>query len=112
MPNGFFQSQTSQIWSPALPQHINKSIAGFCVAIALSTAQASAQNVVDVYFIAGQSNAGNLGEINSYDVQGYNGYNAADFNEQVEAGFTLYFGRIRDRSGFFSNGAPRVGNPR
>ena len=57
------------------------------------------------------TNAGNLGEINSYDVQGYNGYNAADFDEQVEAGFTLYFGRIRDRSGFFSNGAPRVGGP-
>ena len=81
-----------------------------CVAVALPTTQASAQNV-DVYFIAGQSNAGNLGEINSYDVQGYNGYNAADFNEQVEAGFTLYFGRIRDRSGFFSDGAPRVGGP-
>ena len=81
-----------------------------CVAVALTTTQASAQNV-DVYFIAGQSNAGNLGEINSYDVQGYNGYNAADFDEQVEAGFTLYFGRIRDRSGFFSNGAPRVGGP-
>ena len=90
---------------------INKFLATFCVTVVLTAAQASAQNMVDVYFIAGQSNAGNLGEINSYDVQGYNGYNAADFNEQVEAGFTLYFGRIRDRSGFFSNGAPRVGGP-
>ena len=90
---------------------INKFLATFCVTVVLTAAQASAQNMVDVYFIAGQSNAGNLGEINSYDVQGYNGYNAADFNEQVEAGFTLYFGRIRDRSGFFSNGTPRVGGP-
>lgn len=95
-----------------LTYYIKTFFAVCCVAVALTTTQASAQNVVDVYFIAGQSNAGNLGEINSYDVQGYNGYNAADFNEQVEAGFTLYFGRIRDRSGFFSNGAPRVGNPR
>jgi len=95
---------------PHLTYYIKIFFAVCCVAVALPTTQASAQNV-DVYFIAGQSNAGNLGEINSYDVQGYNGYNAADFNEQVEAGFTLYFGRIRDRSGFFSNGAPRVGGP-
>ena len=93
-----------------MTHYIKAFFAVWCVTAALAAAQASAQNV-DVYFIAGQSNAGNLGEINSYDVQGYNGYNAADFNEQVEAGFTLYFGRIRDRSGFFSNGAPRVGGP-
>ena len=94
-----------------LTYYIKTFFAVCCVAVALTTTQASAQNVVDVYFIAGQSNAGNLGEINSYDVQGYNGYNAADFDEQVEAGFTLYFGRIRDRSGFFSDGTPRVGGP-
>ena len=95
---------------PHLTYYIKIFFAVCCVAVALPTTQASAQNV-DVYFIAGQSNAGNLGEINSYDVQGYNGYNAADVNEQVEAGFTLYFGRIRDRSGFFSDGTPRVGGP-
>ena len=94
-----------------LTYYIKTFFAVCCVAVALTTTQASAQNVVDVYFIAGQSNAGNLGEINSYDVQGYNGYNAADFNQQVEAGFTLSFGRIRDRSGFFSDGTPRVGGP-
>jgi len=94
-----------------LPYYIKTFFAVCCVAVALTTTQASAQNVVDVYFIAGQSNAGNIGEINSYDVQGYNGYNAADFDEQVEAGFSLYFGRIRDRSGFFSDGTPRVGGP-
>ena len=96
---------------PHLTYYIKIFFAVCCVAVALPTTQASAQNVVDVYFIAGQSNAGNLGEINSYDVQGYNGYNAADFNQQVEAGFTLSFGRIRDRSGFFSDGTPRVGGP-
>ena len=69
---------------PHLTYYIKIFFAVCCVAVALPTTQASAQNV-DVYFIAGQSNAGNLGEINSYDVQGYNGYNAADFNEQVEA---------------------------
>lgn len=56
-----------------------------------------AQDFVDVYFIAGQSNAGNFGEINSNDVQGYNGYNAADFSNQSDVGFNLTFGRIRDR---------------
>ena len=70
-----------------MPYYIKTFFAACCVTVALATAQASAQNV-DVYFIAGQSNAGNIGEINSYDVQGYNGYNAADFDEQVEAGFT------------------------
>ena len=53
---------------------------------------------VDVYFITGQSNAGNFGEINSNDVQGYNGYNAADFDQQTDAGFNLTFARIRDRN--------------
>ena len=94
-----------------MTHYIKTFFAVWCVTVALAAAQASAQNVVDVYFIAGQSNAGNLGEINSYDVQGYNGYNAANFNQQVEAGFTLSFGRIRDRSGFFSDGTPRVGGP-
>ena len=94
-----------------MTHYIKAFFAVWCVTAALAAAQASAQNVVDVYFIAGQSNAGNLGEINSYDVQGYNGYNAANFNQQVEAGFTLSFGRIRDRSGFFSDGTPRVGGP-
>ena len=90
---------------------INRFLAIFCLTIALTAIQTSAQNAVDVYFIAGQSNAGNLGEINSYDVQGYNGYNAANFDNQTESGFTLHFGRIRDRSAFFSNGNPRVGGP-
>ena len=66
---------------------------------------------VDVYFITGQSNAGNVGEMNSYDVQGYNGYNAAMFDAQTPFSFELSFGRIRDRSGTFANGNPRVGGP-
>lgn len=73
----------------------------FClIALCISgliSSTAVSQNVVDIYFIAGQSNAGNFGEVNSYDVQGYNGYNAADFDNQTESGFTLSFGRIRDR---------------
>ena len=77
---------------------INKFLATFCFTVVLSVSQAYAQNEVDVYFITGQSNAGNIGEINSYDVQGYNGYNAADFDNQTEAGFTLSFARIRDRT--------------
>ena len=90
---------------------INKFLAAFCVTVAFTAAQASAQNEVDVYFIAGQSNAGNIGEINSYDVQGYNGYDGAMFDAQTEAGFTLSFARIRDRSAFFADGTPRVGGP-
>ena len=66
---------------------------------------------VDVYFITGQSNAGNVGEMNSYDVQGYNGYNGAMFNAQTPFSFELTFARIRDRSSTFADGRPRVGGP-
>lgn len=54
---------------------------------------------IDVYFIIGQSNAGNFGEINSYDVEGYpaGGINGSSFDEQTDAGFRLNFGRIPDR---------------
>ena len=56
------------------------------------------QNVVDIYFIAGQSNAGNLGALNSYDAFGYDGnsptINANSFDNQSEAGFELTFSRI------------------
>lgn len=55
---------------------------------------------VDVYFITGQSNAGNFGEINSYDSEGYGpgGINGNTFDNQSEAGFNLTFGRIPDRA--------------
>ena len=58
------------------------------------------QGPVDIYFIAGQSNAGNFGEINSYDSEGYGpgGINGNTFNNQSQAGFTLRFGRIPDRA--------------
>ena len=46
--------------------------ASFCIVITYASV-VSAQNVVDVYFITGQSNAGNLSELNSYDVGGYDG---------------------------------------
>lgn len=66
---------------------------------------------VDVYFITGQSNSGNMGEMNSYDVQGYNGYNGAMFNAQTPFNFEFTFARIRDRTGTFGDGTPRVGGP-
>ena len=78
---------------------------------ALPVVSPSVAQEVDVYFITGQSNAGNVGEMNSYDVQGYNGYNAADFDAQTPFGFELTFARIRDRSNTFANGSPRVGGP-
>ena len=75
--------------------------ASFCIVITYASV-VSAQNVVDVYFITGQSNAGNLSELNSYDVGGYDGnippINTNSFDNQSEQGFTLTFGRIPDRS--------------
>ena len=54
---------------------------------------------IDVYFIIGQSNAGNFGEINSHDAEGYiaGGINGNSFNNRMDAGFALNFGRIPDR---------------
>ena len=77
------------------------SFATFC-AVTTFVSALFAQNVVDVYFITGQSNAGNLAELNSYDIGGYDGnvppINANSFDNQSEQGFTLTFGRIPDRS--------------
>ena len=53
--------------------------------------------VLEVYFVTGQSNGGNLTELNSYDPQGYTGLNQADANRS-EQGFTLDFARIFDRT--------------
>ncbi len=69
------------------------------VALTRLDTEPTEQGPVDIYFLTGQSNAGNFGEINSYDSEGYGpgGINGNTFNNQSNAGFTLSFGRIPDR---------------
>ena len=72
----------------------------FLFSIAL-VATANGQ-VVDVYFITGQSNGGNLSELNSFDPQGYMGLNQAAANRTPQA-FELDFARIFDRTSTAAN---------
>ena len=61
-----------------------------------SLAQSSVAEQIDVFLITGQSNGGNVGELNSYDPQGYFNFNA-DNAVRTEQGFRLDFARIFDR---------------
>lgn len=80
---------------------MNFKILLFCVATGLSSVSFVNADVIDVYFIAGQSNAGNIGELNSFDATGYNGRNRDTANRSQQA-FNLDFARINDRDDSFA----------
>jgi hypothetical protein len=74
-----------------------------CFLLMLLASQPTSGDEIDVFLLAGQSNGGNFGELNSWDPQGYNGLNRDDA-VRSEQGFQTDFARIYDRT---STGANR-----